>query len=224
MGQCIAAFERYKDRRLDRIIGHMSTAAETKTEMYRKQAEEQAGKVRKTESQIDAVKSRIKGRQPTPYERKLMLDLLKQKKSQIKRKDMFTSMSMGAENEQFNVQNFATGKEVVKQNKILVKGFKELRSEGYNVNVVDSSLDKVEDANDEMTEINQALQSRLEINPSEDEMQDLDREIDAMFAPTEKETARSVLKMQTSKYTPLQEPIELDEIEPVAQVLIDSEN
>lgn len=228
MGQCIAAIERYKDRRFDRTIHKMTQAAESKTEMYKRQADLQAGKVRKTESLIDSVKSHIHNRKPTPKERSLLLDLMRQKAQYIKRKDMLTRLSLGAENEQFGMETMAMGKEAMKQNKVLLKGFNELKKDGYNVGVIDNNLDKFDEAKVEMGEINDAVQDRLmeSVGISEEEMRSFEAELDDEFNPNamKQELTKLPISRQTTRLLEPTAPVSDDPVHVVAQVLIDNES
>ncbi len=226
MGQCIAAYERWQEVKTKRILDEMTQASVETTETYQKQANAQAGKVRELQANIDNFKRRVRGRALTPKEKLDLLDLMKQKKMGMKRNEFYANLVLGAEGQQFGIQTVAVSTQVAKHSKTLVKGYKKIKDR-INPDVIHGSLDKMEDVNDEINEMADALQSRVGENAavSHDEMEEMEKEIDAEFGDGSGPLVQQMDTLPVSKNTEKYARLHETEEDPVVaeQILLDSE-
>jgi hypothetical protein len=226
--RCFEVYDRYKERKAARILEKMGTASESKTATFKKQAEQLAGQVRENEYKINEAKAKARGRKLKPAERAHILEMMNTSKLLAKQKDKYDKLCFGAQSEQFGVKAMVTGKEVAKHNKVLVKGFKELKKEGYGAEFVHKSLDSLEDTTEEIGEINTALEERLGGTDamSQEDVEQMEAELDAEFNDDSGSTKRALATLpvsnQTLKYVKLQEELPDDAIE-MERVMIDSD-
>lgn len=191
MGNCAAAYERWKELRADkkrvRVDGVLARMLESITEQgnrFQAKEKEYEAKIRGVQLQIGRVKVAAKGTLSADT-RTLLTKLIGRRKLFEKERDRYSNMQLQNEAARTRIESMRTNAGLLKQHDQLVGGMKELADLGLHVKGVETKLDSAEDVMEDISEFNVAF-AREPADPvlSDDDQQAINAELDAEFSTT----------------------------------------
>lgn len=164
MGNCVAAFEQWQERRADvkraeiaeTVNGVLSTLAGSKLGIQQN-IDHLDRKIAKTNDDLARVKKMQKTKVPSAEIKKVMVKVLQTRKLFEKQKAKYESKMLQTESQMMKVGELQTNTGMLKQQDALVDGLKKLNKLGINVSKIEKKLESTSDVQDAMNDINLAF-------------------------------------------------------------------
>lgn len=167
MGNCAAAYERWKKLRaekkraaIDVVLERMNESMNEQITRFKEKEDEYEGKIRGVQLQIDKVKSVIMSGKPTPEQRKLLLKLMGRRKMFQKQRDKYAEMQLQSEGAKIKLEGMRTNAGLLKQHDQLVTDMENLGKLGLDVKGIERKLDSADDVMEDISEFNLAFTQR----------------------------------------------------------------
>ena len=191
MGNCVTAFEQWKERRADVKRAEIS---ETIEDVQNTLASSKLGiqqnidhferKIAKMNDDLARLRNTKKSRVSPTEIKKLMIAVLKSRKLYEKQKQKYENKMLLTEKQMMKVGELQTNTGMLKQQDALVEGLKKLGKLGINVSKIEKKLESTTDVQDAMSDINLAFDDQENADEpvlSTEDQAEIDAELEAEF-------------------------------------------
>jgi hypothetical protein len=216
MGNCVTAFEQWKERRADVKRAEIS---ETIEDVQNTLASSKLGiqqnidhferKIAKMNDDLARLRNTKKSRVSPTEIKKLMIAVLKSRKLYEKQKQKYENKMLLTEKQMMKVGELQTNTGMLKQQDALVEGLKKLGKLGINVSKIEKKLESTTDVQDAMSDINLAFDDQENADEpvlSTEDQAEIDAELEAEF-----DTDVAPKKARTALLSPSRQRMEAEE-------------
>lgn len=232
MGNCVTAFEQWKERRAD---VKRAEICETIEEVQNTLASSKLGiqqnidhferKIIKMNEDLARLRNTKKSRVSPTEIKKLMIAVLRSRKLYEKQKQKYENKMLLTEKQMMKVGELQTNTGMLKQQDALVEGLKKLGKLGINVSKIEKKLESTTDVQDAMNDINLAFDDQETADDpvlsTEDQAEieaELEAEFDTEVKPKKARVALASPSRQRMDYAPAEVEEDPAEVEMMRQV------